>query len=85
MVYAVILFDQPQTQIRSIEEKIKLRSHFHHPPVYFIHHNGTLEALSDEMGFNGESRGLGVIFPVGNYTGYGPGELWDWIRDKKNA
>ena len=85
MVYAVVLFDQPDEQLGLLEQRIAQRAYIHHRPVYFIHYNGTLEGLADELGFNDEVRGLGVIFPVANYTGYGPGELWEWIREKKNV
>lgn len=85
MVYAVVLFDQPEEVRGQIEERITQRAYIHHRPVYFVQYNGTLEGLADELGFNDEVQGLGVIFPVLNFTGYGPGELWEWVREKKNV
>jgi len=85
MVYAVVLFEQPDDDKGQIEQRITERSYIHHRPVYFVQYNGTLEGLADEIGFNDETQGLGVIFPVLNYTGYGPGELWGWIKEKSNV
>lgn len=85
MVYAIVLFDQPDEAKGQVVERIKQRPYIQHRPVYFVQYNGTLESLADEMGFNDEMQALGVIFPVANYSGYGPGELWGWVAEKKNV
>lgn len=58
---------------------------YHLPPsTWFVSFNGTSRELSERIGLaNGVSGAQGAVIAIGNWYGYGPADLWEWINSRK--
>lgn len=51
------------------------------PNVWMIDYDGTTRALAEKIGIRGEPAvGSGIAFPISNYSGRAPSDVWEWLR-----
>jgi hypothetical protein len=81
-IFVVVSISEPPAVERALETAAPDGGYYKiKDGVWFVQFDGTSQDLAEKLGVRTPpTNGTGVVTPIGNYSGRGPTDMWEWLK-----
>lgn len=82
-VFVVVLTRSSEEALRRINAIDEAERYQIKDNVWLINHDGPTQQFAEQLGIRRHNTGAtGVAFPISNYSGRAPADLWEWLKER---